>query len=251
MSAVGTAGCSYPHNAEPSPEVPETTTIAWLEGHSLAAAAFSSSAAGAFFEGRFVSCLPRSSTAELSWSPADLRTPVIFAPGLTRFVAGSSGGWSQSVPSSRTTRQGVLGRHQHQWPRGRHAVTRPRSPEARHFASSRWPCTSELCTSEPCTSELCTCELVVTHPRTDPLNLSRIALASTQFARTAGGFVARAAPTGEPAIGPNQTQYGTRARYCFIARAAKVHPTTVSTSTTIQCRSSWSAPSRGARTMSR
>ena len=35
-----------------------------------------------------------------------------------------------------------------------------------------------------------------------------------------------------------QTQYGTRARYCRIAIAARIHPTTVSTSTTTQCRSS-------------
>ena len=47
------------------------------------------------------------------------------------------------------------------------------------------------------------------------------------------------------------TQYGTRARYCRIAIAAKIHPTTVSTITTTQCRSSCSAPSSGARTMSR
>jgi hypothetical protein len=35
------------------------------------------------------------------------------------------------------------------------------------------------------------------------------------------------------------TQYGTRARYCRIARAASSQPTAVSTSTTTQCRSSW------------
>jgi hypothetical protein len=37
----------------------------------------------------------------------------------------------------------------------------------------------------------------------------------------------------------NQTQYGTRARYCRIAKAASTQPTAVSTSTTSQCRSSW------------
>ena len=46
------------------------------------------------------------------------------------------------------------------------------------------------------------------------------------------------------------TQYGTRERYCRIANAVTVQPTMVSTITTTQCRSSWSAPSSGARTMS-
>ena len=46
------------------------------------------------------------------------------------------------------------------------------------------------------------------------------------------------------------TQYGTRERYCRMANAVTVQPTMVSTMTTTQCRSSWSAPSSGARTMS-
>ena len=46
------------------------------------------------------------------------------------------------------------------------------------------------------------------------------------------------------------TQYGTRARYCRMANAVTVQPTMVNTMTTTQCRSSWSAPSSGARTMS-
>ena len=49
----------------------------------------------------------------------------------------------------------------------------------------------------------------------------------------------------------NYTQYGTRLRYCRIASTASTHPIAVSASTTIQCRACWSAPSNGARTMSR
>ena len=47
------------------------------------------------------------------------------------------------------------------------------------------------------------------------------------------------------------TQYGTRARYCRIANSATIHPSTVSTSTTTQCRNSCGSPSSGARTISR